>query len=91
LNRTLNKPQTQSLAIVDSIEETLDNVREIFDSYSIRKFNLSIQGKQFKIIVPTEYYIPKICLNNLESKGYSLETIHGDEKGLEITIGGIRK
>ena len=90
MNRSLNKSETQSIVLVDSLESVKEIVSEVLDSYSIRKFKLSIQGRQFKLIVPTEYYVPKICLKELESKGYSLETFHSSKKGLEITLGGNR-
>ena len=88
-----NKAQTQTLSLVDSeLESVKDLVSEVFDSASIRSFNVSKLGnKQFTIIVSDQYHVPQICLKQLESKGYFLQTLHCGKQGLEITIGGNTK
>jgi len=91
LNSILNKQQSHSLILVTEFDEVKQIISKIFDSASIHNFELSQQGRQFRIIVPTEYYVPQICLKQLESNGYSVHLLHGNEQGLEIEIGENKK
>jgi len=89
-----NKVQHQSLEIVnDDSDLALARiaVSGVFDSASIRDFVVTRAGRQFKIVVTSKYHVPQLCLKELESKGYSVQTIRGSEQGLEITIGGNSK
>ncbi len=85
--------QTQTLSLVDSeLESVKELVSEVFDSASIRDFKVSRLGnRQFTVIVPSDYHVPQICLKQLESKGYFLQTLHCGTQGLEITLGGNKK
>jgi hypothetical protein len=77
------------------VSEELSTAKEIIsrvlDSASIRNFVITKAGTQFKVVVPADYYVTEICLKELESNGYPVKTIHGDDKGLEIILGGNKK
>jgi len=80
--------QTQTVLMDSELESVKVLVSEVFDSASIRIFKVSRLGnRQFTIIVPDQYHVPQICLKQLESKGYSLQTLHSGKQGLEITMG----
>lgn len=83
-----NNNRSADPKILDSLEEVKAIVSKVFDSASIHDFEVSKYGTQFMIIVPSDYHVPRICLKQLESNGYSLKTLHGGNRGLEITIGG---
>ena len=91
MNRTVNKPGSQSLLLVDSEVTVKEVVLRILDSASIRNFEISKHGQRYRIIIPTKYHVPQICLKQLESNGYPVHLLHGDEQGLEIEIGENKK
>ena len=93
-SRTDNKQESDSIQLVDSdskLHLAKENVSKVFGSASIHKFEVSKHGSYFRITVPSEYHVPAICLKQLESYGYSVHLLHGDELGLEIEIGDNKK
>ncbi len=84
---TNNKQQLEQ--IMDSeIENVKQIVSKIFDSAAIRDWQIVQHGRQFKIFITSDYHLPRICLTELESNGYPVQTIHCEQNVLEITIGG---
>ncbi len=84
---TNNKQQVAQ--IMDSeIENVKQIVSKIFDSASIRDWQIVELGSQYKIIITSDYHLPRICITELESNGYPVQTIHCEQNVMEITIGG---
>jgi len=76
--------------IMDSeIENAKQIVSKIFDSAAIRDWQIEqLGGRQFKILITSDYHLPRICITELESNGYPVQTIHCEQNVMEITIGG---
>ncbi len=84
---TNNKQQVAQ--IMDSeIENVKQIVSKIFDSAAIRDWQIVQLGSQYKILITSDYHLPRICITELESNGYPVQTIHCEQNVMEITIGG---
>ncbi len=78
-----------------TIEQLKADLEYIFDSAALGSFKVESRGNAFLISVQVGKYIPKVVLEQIESKGYSFMTvqamIESEKTFLGITIGGKKK
>lgn len=91
LIKTNNNEELEHIMSDSELEHAKQIVSKIFDSAAIRNWQITSVGRQFKILISSEFHLPRVCLTELESNGYPVQTLHGGEQGLEITIGGNTK
>lgn len=78
-----------------TIEQLKADLEYIFDSASLGSFTVEPRANGFLVSVQVGKYVPKVVLENIESKGYSFMTvqamIESEKTFLGITIGGKKK
>ncbi len=88
---TNSKQELEHTMSDSELENVKQIVSKIFDSAAIRNWQITSVGRQFKILITPEFYLPRVCLTELESNGFLVQTFHSGEQGLEIIIGGNTK
>lgn len=91
LIKTNNNQELEHIMSDSELEHAKQIVSKIFDSAAIRNWQIKSVGRQFKILITSEFHLPRVCLTELESNGYPVQTFHSGEQGLEIIIGGNTK